>query len=675
MAVPHEPERRELVLSSLSPERRQLVMELLLSSGAKYSKDDQGGYTAVLQMEMSPDLETTPERRVSWSNEREGLMQDSEQVFHEVRDFQEDPHSAANLASSSGRKYSDVMPEELHFASGLEGSIRGHKARQHLEKLWGQSASLTKVGSKVMTRWSNAEARELRAEDFALPFVVETAERFEEVAAALTPPRGPVKQRPLNWILKAIDELFDKRYALEISEQKAAVDAYTQSRRRSHDSQGSDHSAEDAPSTSGSDVLEGNASFAVFLLQTYRKKYGLRQLAEGAVWELLCNVARGEQQDLHPAIASLAGFLAGQYSNDDLEFFLYCRQKVSAELQRNPSHVRRNTDAGLATATLRKEQTVSMTRAVLGKVAGGPLLAELCHAIEQFFEGQLESTHSRKMSRGERGRGTISAYQYLKLVMDSYRATIVSEIDEGLITSHESSEGEDDGIYAENEEGWDAEEEAEPEHRESQEDERLIASGLANRGRFSTGLTGRSEPYLVGLTREERRPCLTEYSDDGRPERPRSSNGSEGDGTDPVTREFSTSVGRAHQEEKGETDISATSAGGRLSWSERFERLLQGDDERNGGESKPVEEDVGDTNGQNDGRPFQAGDSGASLVEDSRRSKLLGSQRNSFHRKTSSILADQVVGVQATALDLPTQTFVGFGSEPLTQSTSELDNF
>lgn len=212
MAVPHEPERRELVLSSLSPERRQLVMELLLSSGAKYSKDEQGGYTAVLQMEVSPDLDhlgSLAERKLSWSDERNGvsrqMMQDSEQVFDSLRGFDENLYVAANPASGSGRQYSEMMPDELHFeqlAIGLEGSVKGHKARQNLEKLWGQNTSLTKVGSKVLTRWSNAEARELRAEDFALPFVVETAERFQEVAAALTPPRGPVKQRPLNWILK-----------------------------------------------------------------------------------------------------------------------------------------------------------------------------------------------------------------------------------------------------------------------------------------------------------------------------------------------------------------------------------------------------------------------------------------------------------------------------------------
>jgi hypothetical protein len=55
---------------------------------------------------------------------------------------------------------------------------------------------------------------------------------------------------------------------------------------------------------------------------------------------------------------------------------VYCRQKVSGELQRLLSVTRgRSSDCQLASATLRKEQTVSMTRAVLGKVAGGPLLA------------------------------------------------------------------------------------------------------------------------------------------------------------------------------------------------------------------------------------------------------------------------------------------------------------
>jgi hypothetical protein len=37
--------------------------------------------------------------------------------------------------------------------------------------------------------------------------------------------------------------------------------------------------------------------------------------AEGAVWELLCNVEKGEQQDLHPAIACFAGFLDGRYTS------------------------------------------------------------------------------------------------------------------------------------------------------------------------------------------------------------------------------------------------------------------------------------------------------------------------------------------------------------------------
>lgn len=33
------------------------------------------------------------------------------------------------------------------------------------------------------------------------------------------------------------------------------------------------------------------------------------------MWELLCNVEKGEQQDLHPAIAGFAGFLDGRYTS------------------------------------------------------------------------------------------------------------------------------------------------------------------------------------------------------------------------------------------------------------------------------------------------------------------------------------------------------------------------
>lgn len=82
--------------------------------------------------------------------------------------------------------------------------------------------------------------------------------------------------------MQAIDELFEKRYALEVSEQKASVDPYSQSRRRSYDSTAPKASdQDDIPSRAGSsstEALDANASFALFVLQTYRKKYGLRQL-------------------------------------------------------------------------------------------------------------------------------------------------------------------------------------------------------------------------------------------------------------------------------------------------------------------------------------------------------------------------------------------------------------
>jgi hypothetical protein len=211
MAPAQEPERRELVLSCLSPERRTLVMDLLLSSGAKYTKDEGGSYTATLQMDLSPeDVSSSVQQQKRWSSLEKDTNGRQLQLLVDTRasldqNFQTSIHEEAPVASTSGR-YLSAQAEESYFellATRLDGpaTAKSQKLRQHLEKLWGQSSSHMKVGSKVLTRWSNAEARE-RTGDLPADLVAETAEHFHEVCAALTQPRSPVKRKPLNWIIK-----------------------------------------------------------------------------------------------------------------------------------------------------------------------------------------------------------------------------------------------------------------------------------------------------------------------------------------------------------------------------------------------------------------------------------------------------------------------------------------
>lgn len=265
--------------------------------------------------------------------------------------------------------------------------------------------------------------------------------------------------------------------------------------------------------------------------------------------------------------------------------------------------------------------------------------------------------------------------QYLKLVMDSYRATIVFETEDGPIISQDESDGEANGIYAEDEEGWDPDGEGEGDPRESQEDERLDASGFASERRVSTSASERREFNLTGLTWEDRRPSSMAESEGMRSERSESSNGVAGDGAEPEKRESSAAIGGAHQEEEGESEISADFAGGRLSWSERFERLLK-KDERTGAERKLTCEDTGVISGRNDRMPLQAGQLGASLVEDLLSNSLLGKQRKSLHRIMSPSIPEQVVGDDATELGLSLQSSDGVQKQYLAiQSTGELDTF
>ncbi len=207
------------------------------------------------------------------------------------------------------------------------------------------------------------------------------------------------KRRPLAWVMRLIEEVYDKRYARDTADLRAAEgDA------------GVD------------DVGRMSLDFPVFLVEFFTKRYGLRQLVEQTCWDLLYNVNVLRRQFLEVEI--FARFLEEFYDHDDLLFFLYVRSVIQKELN-VPFRARwsefgrgANSKEKLPRAVyLTHKDCQTVARIVFGSDAD-PLYKAFLGVVEAALQGQ-----DRRTSGGQGDSRRIEVTQFLHLALTEYRET------------------------------------------------------------------------------------------------------------------------------------------------------------------------------------------------------------------------------------------------------------
>lgn len=139
--------------------------------------------------------------------------------------------------------------------------------------------------------------------------------------AALIANNGDIirpKKRPLQWVMKVIEDIYDARYAFE----KIDIEK--------------DNEKMNSDLTKTSFTLKGTGAniyttiFPIFVIRRLSTHQGLKKIVDATCWDLLYNVHLYRRDYLEVEI--FARFLQEFYNEDDLLFCLYVRSVVSSLL-------------------------------------------------------------------------------------------------------------------------------------------------------------------------------------------------------------------------------------------------------------------------------------------------------------------------------------------------------
>lgn len=117
------------------------------------------------------------------------------------------------------------------------------------------------------------------------------------------------KERPLPWVMRLIEEIYDSRYAKDTADLKGEAD-------------------DDSSAANGS-----TQPFPAFVVEFFSKRYGLRGLVDQNCWDLLYNTHRLRKD--HLEVEVFGRFIEEYYDPDDLLFFTYVRSMVQKEVGLN----------------------------------------------------------------------------------------------------------------------------------------------------------------------------------------------------------------------------------------------------------------------------------------------------------------------------------------------------
>lgn len=244
--------------SKLPPYLQERYYNFFVDNNVRFSENEDGDYVATMRVFDPAGQEVTPSAKPTT------------QRAHSQRDEHQRDLSGRSTTASAMRSENSRQPGPGHTKSVTKSS---HGKRSH---------------------WQPAQ------------FNTKLYPRF----CSLIQQRGflKAKQRPVTWLLKLIEEIYDVRYAHDLNEGK---------------------------NEELGDPKE-NHLFPVFVSELFCKKYGLKSLVEQVCWDLVCNVQeyRGSYQEV-----DIFGCLLDEfYDPDDLLFFLYVRSVIQQQQSKAAKH-------------------------------------------------------------------------------------------------------------------------------------------------------------------------------------------------------------------------------------------------------------------------------------------------------------------------------------------------
>jgi hypothetical protein len=223
------------------------------------------------------------------------------------------------------------------------------------------------------------------------------------------------KLRPLSWLMRLIEEIYDNRYARDTAELR-------------EDAEGAAQAAGAPPQSSRP---KGPTDYPSFVVEFFSKRYGLPQLIDQTCWDLLYNVHAARKEYLEVEV--FARFLEEYYDPDDLLFFLYVRSVVQKELR----FTFRSRWTELGKSTLGADKTpkaifMSHRECVLvARVVFGSETDPLFRTFMALVESRLQSGPSTTSTRSGRATGgdsrRIEVMQFLHLALTEYHDTRPSD--------------------------------------------------------------------------------------------------------------------------------------------------------------------------------------------------------------------------------------------------------
>ena len=235
---------------------------------------------------------------------------------------------------------------------------------------------------------------------------------FQRFCSLLSPPASDAntsgsggirpKVRPLSWVMRHVEDIYDARYAKDTADLKS-------------DSAGS------AASTSNA----GPSPFPVFVVDFFTKRYGLRSLIDQTAWDLLASVAALRQSVKE--VDLFARFLSEDaYDADDVLFFLYVRSVAQKEL--GLSFKGRWAEAGgtgaaspAAAYALSPREASLVARVVFGS-ADDPLCRSFLALAERHMTSSASAAGGGKKGAAAADR-RIDVTTFLSLALDEYHET------------------------------------------------------------------------------------------------------------------------------------------------------------------------------------------------------------------------------------------------------------
>jgi len=219
------------------------------------------------------------------------------------------------------------------------------------------------------------------------------------------------KLRPLSWLMRLIEEIYDNRYARDTAELR-------------EDAEGAAQAAGAPPQSSRA---KGPTDYPSFVVEFFSKRYGLPQLIDQTCWDLLYNVHAARKEYLEVEV--FARFVEEYYDPDDLLFFLYVRSVVQKELR----FTFRSRWTELGKSTLGADKTpkaifMSHRECVLvARVVFGSETDPLFRTFMALVESRLQSGPSTTSTRSGRATGgdnrRIEVMQFLHLALTEYHDT------------------------------------------------------------------------------------------------------------------------------------------------------------------------------------------------------------------------------------------------------------